>query len=206
MMLSFRIAAVALIAMSVFAGCAAPAEEDEPVSETGAAFSASSPITLQNFATHPKIVEIQKIVDDFENHSERYTVQTRDADLCGSRIGDTYRRTYSDGKIVRRLVLATATNDAGETYSTVTQRVLTYDAQGRVRTALTQVDKESGTTQFRTYFGTDGTRLIDLQRRQSGGNASHPEYAPYTLASTPATYGNELTAPAAAFAAAPKCP
>lgn len=200
---SFRLAALALVALPVFVGCAASTSDDSSSSGAAVSAGANDPVTLKNFLNHPKIVEIRTIVAGVEaDLAAKKLTDAKKENLCEG-IGEASREKLSSGTTIRRLILAGGSDDSAETTT------LTYDTAGNVRFAYTvRNDVHGNSADYRTYFAADGTRLIEVERFGHSDDLAKPvdlTTIPYALSDEPATFGDELEDPAKRFDSAAAC-
>jgi hypothetical protein len=196
--------ALAMVACgSSDAGDGSTGDEAHLESAGTAAAKVGDPITLKNWLTHPKIVEVRKIVHDID--ASRLTTTHRD-NLCEG-VGDASRELGVDrtGK-VRKLVLSAGSDDsaATETYY--------YDASGKLRFAFQSGgDVHGGAFEMRVYFDASGNaiwsvnrsaRTPDMQGDPDLTKAPFVEPQPDEKLDIP---GDVATNPKAAFDAKPAC-
>jgi hypothetical protein len=155
-MLRFGIAVLACSFAAALVGCAG---SEKPAAEGDAqltAAGATSPITIRNWMSHPKIAEIRSLVHTVD--STQMAVARRD-NLCEG-IGESSREKRTDGAgTVRKLVLEGGADDsaASQTYY--------YDAAGHIRFAFEAGgDVHGGAYERRVYFAADGARIWEVDR------------------------------------------
>jgi hypothetical protein len=155
-MLRFGIAVLVCSFAATLVGCAGSEEPTEEGDAQLTAASATSPITIRNWLSHPKIVEIRSLVHTVD--TTEMAVARRD-NLCES-IGESSREKRTDGAgKVRKLALEGGADDsaAAETYY--------YDAAGHLRFAFEEGgDVHGGAYERRVYFAPDGARIWEVDR------------------------------------------
>lgn len=158
------VALVALVIALPLAACAAPsagdANDDSPASSEDAV-TEREPIKLTNWVSHPKIVQVRKVVQEIDAaRAARRFKSARKENLCPDGIGEDYRVQVKDrsGK-VRMLELASGSDDS---YGT---RTLYFDAKGKLRFVFdASSDVHQNAREQRIYFGDDGAPIWEVVR------------------------------------------
>ncbi len=188
----------ALLTFSVSA-CSSAGEPS--ASGAGAATAASAPITIDNWLTHPAIVEVRRVtgaVDAIE-----LTVATKE--LCvdtGSGEFERERSTDASG-MIRKYV----SKDGGEDAVAVTTYY--YDAIGQLRFVFRAENHVGGhSNENRAYFDATGKRIWNVYRSATDPETNNPDIAnaPYEVADQPLEISPDAVAtPARLYDAPQQC-
>jgi hypothetical protein len=170
-----------------------------PASSGDKSADSSGPITLDNFISHPKIVEIRQLVDQIDGMSLTHAHKVEPCEP-----GSFERDKGADAAgAVRKLEMTEL--DGVDQDKTVADYY--YDANGHIRFAFLVIDASLGETSFirtevRVYFDTAGQRIFEVDRSATSLDFPGPDvsHAPFKLPSAPTNIdANILSNPTAAF-------
>lgn len=167
---------LALLALSI-AACASNTDANATDEATGE-LSAAAPITIDDWISHPKIVEIRNIVDAIDAKD----LPSESKELCqDSGHGEMERTKLTDdsGKI-RELVDSFGSEDSAQIESHY------YDTNGVLRFVLiTRNDVHGNAEESRAYFDASGAQIWSVYRHAFAENLN-PDIAnaPYVQQAT----------------------
>jgi hypothetical protein len=182
-MTSSRLLALAL-ALPLFAGCAAPTDEDASGTHQAATVV---PITLENWTTHAKIVEVTTMVERLDKaRADKETVETQtNGELCkgfGEKTRSWSLLPDGSGDYDQRIV-----RFEGDLGDVKTTRSVYYDPSStnaatddvwfaRVRFVSERQEAviRGGAREQRAYFGADGAWIWEVSRDVSAAGVPGP--------------------------------
>jgi hypothetical protein len=200
------LAASFLVALAAAVGCSAPVDSDS-ASAAAADLSASGPITLGNFVTHPKIKAIRAEVAAVD--AAKLTSASKDLDCPEADGVENLTKSTDEASVVRKFVDAWGGSDGDSTTTYY------FDAGGHLRFVydVTETAPASGAlyvVDSRVYFDELGAKIFEVKQEGKGTTAHPPAMAnrPYQL---PANGEGALLSqaieadPKAYFDGPPKC-
>lgn len=180
-MSSSKLAAVVLV-LPLLAACSSSAEDD--TSAGGQAASAAAPITLSNWESHPKIVEVTKLVAELDKARDGKVLVTKKTptDLCvgfGEKTrswsidvkADDYRIVRFDGdlgdvKTIRNVYYDPSRSNAPDAEPFWSRVRYVDDLQNAV--------VRGGSREERAFFGADGALIWEVSRETSAAGVVGP--------------------------------
>lgn len=142
-------------ALATLAACTEP--EADRAEVAAAEVNAEAEITMANWITHPKIVEVRRLVE--ETDAATYTPVT--ATFCAASTRGEFERTklVDTRGVVRELVIGSGSEGGASTDSYY------YDAAGTLRFAfLTHNDVHGNQSETRVYNDASGRRIWEVAR------------------------------------------
>lgn len=186
--------------------CASPTDSTESAQE--AALSADSPITLENFTTHPAILEIKAISKDVSQQVQAEAFRPEgDGDVCKDGGYDYRSRLIDSANVTRRYEVFT---DKLEPQSTLTRA--DYDTTGTLRYVTRRGESEQGGELTQAVFlDRSGHKIFEAthfvsQALLDAGDPDAIRAVPFTLPAPGTEIDVEaLLNPATTFATRPTC-
>jgi hypothetical protein len=204
------LAASFLVALTAAVGCSAPIDADSDSTGAAAAdLSASAPITLGNFVSHPKIKAIRAEVAAVD--AAKMTSASKDlSKVCPEADGsENLTMSTDEANVVRKFVDAWGGSDGDSTTTYY------FDAGGHLRFVydVTETAPASGAlyvVDSRVYFDELGAKIFEVKQEGKGTEAHPPAMAnrPYQLPANGegAILSDAIEAnPKAYFDGPPKC-
>ena len=146
---------------------------------------AQSPITLQNWINHPRIVEVRQIYNQVAELRQQGKLRQQRKDFGYCPALDLERQLFSDAKNMVRLYIS---KGGGEDSAYTFEH--TYDAQGRLRFVLVKAGAVNGSAlELRFYLDTQG-RILWQDTRATGVGYTWITDAPSHFAINPSTAFN----------------
>ncbi|MBX3229046.1 MAG: hypothetical protein KIT84_01810 [Labilithrix sp.] len=193
---------LAVVALGLaLAACAGSSSDADNAGVSVGEVNADAEITMANWISHPKIVEVRRIVEEIDVAS--FATVTKE--LCeGSTHGELERTKLTDAHgVVRELVIGSGSEDSAQTDSYY------YDAAGTLRFAfLTHADVHGNQSELRVYNDAAGHRIWEVSRAIWIGDedpTTEITNAPFEPTSDTVVLDALATTPAAWFDAPERC-
>lgn len=181
------------------AACAGNTSDREATTDSVGELNASAPITLANWISHPKIVEVRRVVEEID--AAKFAAESKE--MCqDAGHGEVERTKLTDAHLtIRELVVAFGSEDSAMTDSYY------YDAAGTLRFAFrTRNDVHGNQNETRVYFDAQGKSIWEIGRHAFDPNLkANITTAPYTLFEDVVVLEELAASPAKLWDSPPRC-
>jgi hypothetical protein len=131
----------------------------------------ATPITENNWQTHPEITSIRALYASIEQQKDQqtYTLQAKRFEFCQNG-QDISRALYTDNNKPRLYIVESGSEDSGQT------KKFYYDKLANIRFAFISANVYNGTEiEHRIYFAPNGKRLWESHKRLTGEGWGYPQ-------------------------------